>query len=182
MKCSSGLHVASFPFSRTLFSSKGSLVYNDRTCILQRKLTRTERVPFLLFAALISLHLFRAVRAATSPSPHPFFDHFPNVFSNERFPRLTDSLPLYLSSLHQLPLCSRAPAISYRNLSCAPKHFSENRLARAVAGQSPKCWRSRRAHPAKIAPLSRPTYPARYVCTYICYICDWKNFPPICRN
>lgn len=132
---------------------------------LQRKLTQTERVSFLLLAALISLHLFRAVRAAsvlllTLPS---FFDHFPTL-TLERFPRFTDS-PLY-PSLHRLPLCSRAPAISYRNLSCAPKHFSENRLARAVAGQSPKCWRSR-SSPGEDRSTISPTYPARYVRMYV---------------
>lgn len=102
---------------------------------LQRKLTQTERVSFLLFAALISL-LPRCPRGQFFSFSPPSSTIFQRLFSNAS---LGSPIPLLHPSLHQLPLCSRAPAISYRNLSCAPKHFSENRLARAVAGQSPKC-------------------------------------------
>lgn len=140
MKCSSGLRVPSFPLSRTLFSSKGSLVYNDPDLYPAKEINsnRTSSVS-LIRRSNLSSSVPRCPRghfSFSSPLLRPFSKRIleRTLPSAHRFPP-----SLYLSSLHQLPLCSRAPAISYRNLSCAPKHFSENRLARAVAGQSPKC-------------------------------------------
>lgn len=154
-----------------------------RTCTLQRKLTQTERVPFLLFAALISLHLFRAVRAATSPSPHPFFDHFPNVFSNELFPRLTDSLPLSISLLSISSPFARArrpypiaiflarPSIFLRTVSLAP--LQGNRPNADAAGELTR----RRS----LRYLARSAIrPGTYVRTSATFAIG--NFPPICRN
>lgn len=166
-----------FPFHQRSFPSRsrGSLVYNDQTIRPVSKPAKeinSNRTSFvsLIRCSNLSSSVPRCPRGQFFSFSPPSSTIFQRLFSNAS---LGSPIPLLHPSLHQLPLCSRAPAISYRNLSCAPKHFSENRLARAVAGQSPKCWRSR-SSPGEDRSTISPTYPARYVCTYICYICDWK--------
>lgn len=132
-----------FPFHQRSFPSRsrGSLVYNDQTIRPVSKPAKeinSNRTSFvsLIRCSNLSSSVPRCPRGqffSFSPSSSTIFQR---LFSNAS---LGSPIPLLHPSLHQLPLCSRAPAISYRNLSCAPKHFSENRLARAVAGQSPKC-------------------------------------------
>lgn len=117
----------------------GSLVYNDQTIrlypSLQRKLTQTERVSFLLFAALISLHLLRAVHDSISfHLRHSSSDHL-LPFSNDS-PSSPTPFSLLLS-IRLAPLFSRTDHTLSQSF-LRVQHFSENRLALAAAGQSPK--------------------------------------------
>lgn len=134
----------------------GSLVYNDQTIrlypSLQRKLTQTERVSFLLFAALISLHLLRAVHDSISfHLRHSSSDHL-LPFSND-----SPSSPIFtlLSSYLSVSLLSSwAPTIPYRNLSCASSIFLRTVSLSLLQGNRPNADAAG-VHPAKIARLSR---------------------------
>lgn len=147
---------------------------------LQRKLTQTERVSFLLLAALISLHLFRAVRAASSP-PHPslLLRPFSNAYSRtlpslHRFPSLSfsPSAP---------PLLARTGHILSQSFLRAQAFFwepSRSRRCRAIAQMltQPELTRRRSLH--YLADLSGQV--RTYVRTSATFAIG--NFPPIRRN
>lgn len=145
---------------------------------LQRKLTQTKRVSFLLFAALISLHLFRAVRAASSSPSLLLLRPFSNAYSRtlpsvHRFPFSTLlSISSPFARAHRpypIAIFLARPSIFLRTVSLAP--LQGNRPNADAAG----------AHPAKIAPLSRrPIRPGTYVRTSATFAIG--NFPPFRTN
>lgn len=184
VKCASGLHEAFFLFTNALFLVEVEV--RSFTMIrpsglypsLQRKLTQTERVSFLLFAALISLHLFRAVRAASSSPSLLLLRPFSNAYSRtlpsvHRFPFSTLlSISSPFARAHRpypIAIFLARPSIFLRTVSLAP--LQGNRPNADAAG----------AHPAKIAPLSRrPIRPGTYVRTSATFAIG--NFPPFRTN